>query len=78
MRQSASSSSCLMFLTSLRRLTLVLILSLFLPGAVCDVMAIGQERYVETSHRPGGFTLADHNHLAAMVPRIAPRIWAMT
>src|SRR5580658_4948404 len=64
MRQSASS--CLMFLASLRRLTLVLILSVFLPGAVCDVMAIGQERYVETSHRPGSFTLADHNHLAAI------------
>jgi hypothetical protein len=64
MRQSASS--CLMFLASLRRLTLVLILSLFLPGAVCDVMAIGRERYVETSHRPGSFTLADHNHLAAI------------
>src|ERR1700685_3974564 len=64
MRQSASS--CLMFLASLRRLTLVLILSLLLPGAVCDLMAIAQERYVETSHRPGGFTLADHNHLAAI------------
>jgi hypothetical protein len=64
MRQSASSPP--MFFTSVRRLTLVLILCLFFPGAVCDVMAIGQQRYVETSRRPGSFILADRNRLATI------------
>ena len=64
MRQSASPP--LMFLASLRRLAPVLIFTLFVPGAVCDVMAIGQERYVETSRRPGSFILADRNRLATI------------
>ncbi len=55
-----------MFFASLRRFVPVLILSLFLHGAVCDAIAIGQERYVENSHRPGSFTLADHNRLATI------------
>ncbi|MFZ0956460.1 MAG: glycosyl hydrolase 115 family protein [Candidatus Sulfotelmatobacter sp.] len=58
-----------MFLASLRRLASVLVFSLFLlffPGAVCDVMAIGQERYVETSQRPSSFILADRNRLATI------------
>jgi Glycosyl hydrolase family 115/Gylcosyl hydrolase family 115 C-terminal domain len=64
MRQSASSP--LRFLTSLRRIAPVLIFSLFFPGAVCDVMAIGQERYVETSRQPGSFILAGRNRLATI------------
>jgi Glycosyl hydrolase family 115/Gylcosyl hydrolase family 115 C-terminal domain len=64
MRQSASLP--LMFLASLRRLAPVLIFSLFVPGAVRDVMAIGQERYVETSRRTDSFILADHSRLATI------------
>jgi len=64
MRQSASSS--LMFLASLRRFVPVLIFFFLFLGAVCDVMAIGQERYVETSRRSGSFILADRNRLAAI------------
>ena len=64
MQQSASSP--LMFLASLRRLALILIFFFLFPGAVCDVMAIGQERYVENSRRPDSFILADHSRLATI------------
>ncbi len=64
MRKSASSPS--VFLARLRQLAPVLIFSLFFPSAVCDVMAVGQERYVETSRGRGSFVVADHNHLATI------------
>jgi Glycosyl hydrolase family 115/Gylcosyl hydrolase family 115 C-terminal domain len=64
MRQPTSSLAARR--VNLRHVAPVLILSLFFLGAVCDAMAIGQERYVEASHHAGSFVLADHNNLATI------------
>jgi len=65
MRQHASSSST--FRPRPRRTIYFAILSLlFFFSADHNAGAIGQERYVETSHRAGSFALAKQNQLASI------------
>jgi hypothetical protein len=46
--------------------SILTLLPIVLLGGIPYARAIGQERYVETSHTPGSFALADHNHLATI------------
>lgn len=69
MREPASSPP--MFLASLQKIIPLSIFALlFLPlgllGVAHEAMAIGQERYVERSHRPGSFAIARHHRLATI------------